>query len=118
MPLPVFAPPVPPQPGTGRQVAANKTTVRFRDGYEARVQNGVLPPLSEPVTLVWNAITPANQKTITDWLEETGGTGAFLYTLPGETMPRQLVWDSYTQGDAENHDTLSVVLHEVGDIVT
>ncbi len=79
--------PAPSQDGTQRQMSPNMISNTFGDGYSQDVPNGI-NYVTGQVTVAWGQMTVSQWATIEAFLI-TSLTTPFLWTLPGETSPRQ-----------------------------
>lgn len=86
MPLDTFTPPIPPSPGTSNKPELKILDAAFGDGYDQPTPDG-LNHIRRVLSLQWETLTPANCKTITDFLEGKLGTEPFYYTPSDEVSP-------------------------------
>lgn len=113
----VFNPSVVPTSGTTRSTNAAVNVAQFGDGYSQRAKDG-LNSVSRQVTLQWVKLTFDEAADIESFFESRGGSEAFLYQIPGDSVQRAWItsgpWrNGYEYGVA---GSFSVTLQEVFDL--
>jgi len=90
-----------PDKGLGRQSKPRVRAVKFGDGYEQRIADGI-NPIEETFSLSFNNRTAAEIDDIIGYLTSLGGVSSFDFTFPdnrgvgGETTIK-VVCDTYGQ---------------------
>jgi phage-related protein len=96
--------------------------VKFGDGYEARVTDG-LHPVSMTTSIPWKNKTQDERNILVDFFRRHGGVRWFYATLPGDNIQRKFVcpkWTSTRANDTPVHRPLYDIqaeLYEVFDLV-
>lgn len=88
MTFPIFAPAIPPSPGTEIAPEVKVLAADFGDGYRQRAADG-LNNIRDTFAFAWEALPAADADAIVAFLKARLGTEAFLYTPPGESAPRK-----------------------------
>jgi phage-related protein len=114
----VFSPAVDPSAnGTTRTTNAAVNIAQFGDGYSQRAKDG-LNAVSRQVALQWSRLTQEEAADLDSFFESKGGSEAFLYQIPGDSVQRAWItsgpWrNGYEYGTA---GSFSVTLQEVFDL--
>ncbi|MER2263878.1 phage tail protein [Methylobacterium oxalidis] len=84
-----FAPPVAPSPGTTNTPEIRWNEAEFGDSYTQASPDGI-NPVRDVLALTWETLTPAQAKTITDFLRARAlAAEPFLYTPSDESTARK-----------------------------
>jgi phage-related protein len=79
MALATFNPPLPPEPGTGRQPKLNILETEFGDGYTSSTPNGY-NHIRQTLSLAWSGLTLPEAQVMDNFFTQQGGTIPFFYT--------------------------------------
>lgn len=93
-----FVPPVQPSPGTSIDQEVSLNRASFGDGYTQASPRG-LRHIRRRVSLRWDTLTLDQARAIDGFLTAQGGYKPFLYTVRGESAPRQWTCESWSVTD-------------------
>jgi len=85
MPLPTFAPPVGPSPGTSIKPTVNLWETEFGDGYSQPTPKGI-NHIRKTLSLKWDVLTYDQMREIVDFFERMGGNKPFYFRPFGENV--------------------------------
>lgn len=107
----VFNPPIPPQEGPNGENIFNITSVKFGEGYEQNMGEG-LNPKRQSWPLTW-AGTDAEINPIADFFDLHEGYKSFLWTPPRGVQGRYVVKRYSHIPEAAGNAKLSATLEQV-----
>lgn len=95
MPVPTFAPPIGPSPGTAHKPTVNLWESEFGDGYSQIMPKG-LNHIRKSTSLKWEVLTLDQMHEIMDFFEEMGGYLPFYYRPFGEHVALKWTCKDYS----------------------
>lgn len=96
--------------------------VKFGDGYEARITDG-LNPVSMTISIPWKNKTQDERNILVDFFRRHGGVRWWYWTPPGDNIRRKFVcskWTSTRANDTPVHAPrydVQAEIYEVFDLV-